>query len=114
MATRNQWPPQWILLDGVCDESRGGELSAIPGPYEWAHAAGITGGGFLEPIDTPLVFRVSLPRPSGNITADWAQYGMVSRQAAYRAQPDDAKILPGDMVGMVLVQGDLSLDAACT
>ena len=30
------------------------------------------------------------------------------------AEPDDAKIVPGDMVSMVLVEGDLSMSAACT
>src|SRR5262249_21665579 len=30
------------------------------------------------------------------------------------ARPDDAKLSPGDMAGMVLVQGDVSVNSACT
>ena len=29
-------------------------------------------------------------------------------------KPDDAHLLPGDMAGMVLVQGDMSISSACT
>jgi len=87
----------------------------FPLPAEWASAAGITGGGFLEPIDTPLVFSGFAPATVRQYYADWAQYGMVATPGGTTdAQPDDANISPGDMVGMVLVQGDLSLNAACT
>jgi hypothetical protein len=87
----------------------------FPLPVEWARAAGITGGGFLEPIATPLVFSGFAPATVRQYSADWAQYGMVATPGGTTdAQPDDAQISPGDMVGMVLVQGDLSLNAACT
>jgi len=87
----------------------------FPLPAEWARAAGIAGGGFLEPIDTPLVFSGFAPATVRQYYADWAQYGMVATPGGTTdAQPDDANISPGDMVGMVLVQGDLSLNAACT
>jgi hypothetical protein len=44
-----------------------------------------------------------------------AQFGLESVQGGTAAaQPDDAKIVPGDMVGVTLISGDLSMDAACT
>jgi hypothetical protein len=87
----------------------------FPLPAELASAAGITGGGFLEPIDTPLVFSGFAPSTIRQYYSDWAQYGMVATPGGTTdARPDDASISPGDMVGMVLVQGDLSLNAACT
>jgi len=94
---------------------RNGESLRFPVPTEWARAAGISGGGFLEPIATPLVFSGFAPATIRQFSADWEQYGMVSAPGGSAApEPDDAKIVPGDMVSMVLVQGDLSLDAACT
>src|ERR1700722_1232112 len=93
---------------------RSGESLRFPVPTELARA-GIGGGGFLEPIATPLVFSGFAPATIRQFSADWEQYGMVSAPGGSAApEPDDAKIAPGDMVSMVLVQGDLSLDAACT
>jgi hypothetical protein len=97
--------------------SSGGNTQNLrfPLPVEWTRAAGIPGGGFLEPIDTPLVFSGFAPATIRQYSADWAQYGMVATPGGTTdAQPDDAQITPGDMVSMVLVQGDISLNAACT
>ena len=92
-----------------------GQSLRFPLPTEWARAAGIAGGGFLEPIATPLVFSGFAPATVRQFSADWAQYGMVATPGGTAdARPDDANISAGDMVGMVLVQGDLSLNAACT
>ena len=84
-------------------------------PPEWAHAAGITGSAFLEPIATPLVFSGFAPATIRQYSADWAGYGLVATPGGTAApEADDATVVAGDMVGMVLVQGDLSLNAACT
>jgi hypothetical protein len=41
--------------------------------------------------------------------------GFVAAQGGTTApRPDDAKLAPGDMAGMVLVQGDVSINSACT
>jgi hypothetical protein len=86
-------------------------------PQQWAFAGAGTGdqAEFLEPIAAPLVFSgfsaESLREYSGQI----AQFGLESVQGGTAAaRPDDAKIVAGDMVGVTLISGDLSMDAACT
>ena len=42
-------------------------------------------------------------------------YGFVAAQGGTAApRPDDSQLKPGDMAGMVLVQGDASINSACT
>ncbi len=86
-----------------------------PVPAELAQRAGVAEGAYLAPIETPLVFsgfhRAALERFAGQLTA----YGMVAAQGGTAApRPDDANLKPGDMVGAVLVTGDLSIHAACS
>ena len=86
-----------------------------PVPPELAQRAGAGTGAYLAPIETPLVFsgfhQAALERFAGQLTA----YGMVAAQGGTAApQPDDANIKPGDMVGAVLITGDLSIHAACS
>jgi hypothetical protein len=86
-----------------------------PVPAKWAQAAGASGDAYLEPIAAPLVFSGFAPTTLRQYAGDWAPYGMVAT-AGGTAPPasDDAKVVPGDMVSMVLVQGDISMSAACT
>ncbi len=72
-------------------------------------------GAYLEPIAAPLAFTGFDPSTLRQYSADWLPYGMEATAAGAGApEPDDAKIVAGDMVSFVLVQGDLSIDAACT
>ena len=84
-------------------------------PTKWAQAAGASGDAYLEPIASPLVFSGVAPATLRQYAAEWAPYGMVAA-AGGTAPPasDDAKVVPGDMVSMLLVQGDISMSAACT
>lgn len=84
-------------------------------PTKWAQAAGASGDAYLEPIASPLVFSGFAPATLRQYAGEWAPYGMVAT-AGGTAPPasDDAKIVPGDMVSMLLVQGDISMSAACT
>ena len=84
-------------------------------PAECAERTGSGAGAFLAPIETPLVFsgfsRAALDHYAGQL----GNYGMVATQGGTSApQRDDANVKPGDMVSMVLVQGDLSLQASCS
>jgi len=86
-----------------------------PVPAELAQRVGLGSNAYLAPIETPLVFSgfqaETIRRFGGQLEA----YGMVASQGGTAAtQADDARIEPGDMVGMVLVHGDLSIDAGCT
>jgi SpoIVB peptidase S55 len=84
-------------------------------PTKWAQAAGASGDAYLEPIASPLVFSGVAPATLRQYAGEWAPYGMVAA-AGGTAPPasDDAKIVAGDMVSMLLVQGDISMSAACT
>ncbi len=86
-----------------------------PVPQNWAQAIGAPGDAYLEPIAAPLVFSGFAPATLRHYAAEWAPYGMVAAAGGTApAAVDDAKIVPGDMVSMVLVQGDISMSAACT
>jgi hypothetical protein len=91
------------------------EFPRYPVPQNWAQAVGAFGEAYLEPIASPLVFSGFAPATLRQYAAEWAPYGMVAAAGGTApAAPDDAKIVPGDMVSMVLVQGDISMSAACT
>jgi len=84
-------------------------------PADIAQRAGLGAGAYLAQIETPLVFSGFHPAALSRFAGEFAGYGMVATQGGTAApQKDDAHIQPGDMVGMVLVQGDLSIHAACT
>jgi hypothetical protein len=82
---------------------------------EWASRAGVSGGSFLTPIDSPLVFSGFSAAAIRQFQNEFAAYGMAATQGgSIDARPDDRNIRPGDMVSAVLLEGDLSLNASCT
>jgi hypothetical protein len=84
-------------------------------PADWASRTGLSGGSFLTPIDTPLVFSGFSGAAIRQFENEFAGYGLAAVQGGtVDARPDDANIKPGDMVSAVLVEGDLSLQASCT
>ena len=95
--------------------SMSGQKPRYPVPANYAQLAGASGDAYLEPIASPLVFSGFAPATLRQYAGDWAPYGMVAT-AGGTAPPeaDDSKIVAGDMVSMVLVQGDISMSAACT
>jgi hypothetical protein len=87
----------------------------IPLPAESARHLGISSGNFLIPIETPLVISGAYPQMLARYTDQLSSLGMVAVGGGTVApRPDDAQIQPGDMVGLALVRGDLSLAAGCT
>ena len=82
---------------------------------EVAARAGLASGAFMTPIETPLVFSGFHPATLQRYAPQFAAMGMVAAAGGTAdARPDDAQIQPGDMVAMVLVQGDLNLQSSCT
>ncbi len=74
-------------------------------------------GSALEPIETPLVFSGFQPGVLQQFASELQSYGLVATQGGSAAdQKDDphAHLAPGDMAGMVLVRGDMSINSACT
>src|SRR5713101_7501742 len=84
-------------------------------PAETASRAGLPSGSALEPIETPLVFSGFQPAALQQFAPQIQNYGFVAAQGGTAApRPEDAHLVPGDMAGMVLVQGDASINSACT
>src|SRR6266446_5318387 len=84
-------------------------------PSDAASRTGLPSGSALEPIETPLVFSGFQPAALHQFAGQLQGYGLVAAQGGTVAsRPDDARLAPGDMAGMVLVQGDASINSACT
>jgi SpoIVB peptidase S55 len=84
-------------------------------PQDAASRTGLPTGSALEPIETPLVFSGYQPEALRQFAGQLQSYGFVAAQGGTAApKADDAHLLPGDMAGMVLVQGDTSISSACT
>src|ERR1700681_4533815 len=76
---------------------------------------GLPSGAALQPIETPLVFAGFQPSALQPFATQLQSYGFVAAQGGTAdARPDDGKLAAGDMAGMVLVQGDASINSACT
>jgi SpoIVB peptidase S55 len=87
----------------------------LPLPQDAASHTGLPTGPALEPIETPLVFSGYQPEALRQFAGQLQSYGFVAAQGGTAApKPDDSHLLPGDMAGMVLVQGDTSISSACT
>jgi SpoIVB peptidase S55 len=72
-------------------------------------------GSALEPIETPLVFSGFQASALRQFSSQLQDYGFVATQGGTAApRPDDSQLKAGDMAGMVLVQGDASINSACT
>jgi hypothetical protein len=84
-------------------------------PAESNSRAGLPFGSSLERIETPLVFSGFQPAAIQQFANQLQAYGFVAAQGGTTAaRPEDAHLVPGDMAGMVLVQGDASINSACT
>jgi SpoIVB peptidase S55 len=76
---------------------------------------GLPSGSALEPIETPLVFSGFPAASLSPFTSQIQNLGFVAAQGGSTpARSDDAHLVAGDMAGMVLVQGDASINSACT
>jgi hypothetical protein len=99
------------------DAAQEPELRAQPVaiPAEFASRAGLSEGGYLTPIETPLVFSGFHPATIERFASEWRAMGLVATPGgSAEARPDDAEIKPGDMVSLVVMRGALSLQASCT
>src|ERR1700732_5262683 len=87
----------------------------IPLPENYAHQTGAGGGQFLVPIETPLISTGLYPETLAQFGKQLSAWGMTAMAGGTAApSPEDANLKPGDMVGMELVRGDLSIAPGCT
>ena len=76
---------------------------------------GLPSGAYLTPIETPLMFSGFAKEAIDRFAPEFASYGMTAVEGGTTpARPDDPNLKPGDMVGIVLATGDLSIQAGCT
>ena len=84
-------------------------------PSEASTRTGLPSGSALEPIETPLVFSGFQPATLQQFANQLQGYGFIAAQGGTAApRPDDGHLSAGEMAGMVLVQGDVSINSACT
>ena len=84
-------------------------------PNETSTRTALPSGSALEPIETPLVFSGFQPAALQQFASQLQGYGFVAAQGGTASpRADDGRLVAGDMAGMVLVQGDASINAACT
>lgn len=92
--------------------SRGVRVSL---PSEFAPRISSGAGQFLVPIETPLIATGLFPETLSQFGKEFSSWGLtVMAGGTAEPSPEDAKIEPGDMVGMELIRGDLSLNPGCT
>ena len=91
------------------------DLSRVSVPEEFAQATGAGTGQFLVPIDTPLIAAGLYPETLARFGKQFAALGMTAMAGGTATpSPEDARLKPGDMVGIDLIRGDLSVSAGCT
>lgn len=89
--------------------------TGTPGSSGFARPVAVGGGQFLVPIETPLVTSGMYPQTLGWFQKQFSSWGMAAMAGGTApSSPNDSKIKPGDMVGIDLIRGDLSVSAGCT
>ena len=104
------------IAPGGNDSAPAMSQTAAGGPsFGWPEKVALGGNQFLVPIETPLVFSGVLPQTLARFSSDFQSFGMSAiAGGTVPPTPEDAQLKPGDMVGMQLVSGDLSMYAGCT
>jgi hypothetical protein len=115
-------------IASMFDVAKSSDVPAMPAP---SSAANVSEGGvsstmaampvsvgtgqFLTPIETPLISAGLYPETLAQFKDQLASWGIAAMAGGkVAASPTDPQIKPGDMIGMDLVRGDLSLSAGCT
>lgn len=89
--------------------------SSVPLPADYAARTAAGSGQFLVPIETPLIAAGLYPETLVRFGKEFASWGMTVMAGGTAAPtPEDAQLKPGDMVGIDLIRGDLSVSSGCT
>jgi len=87
----------------------------VPLPAEFSRLTSAGGGQFLVPIETPLISAGLYPGTLAQFDDQLSSWGVaVMAGGTAPASPEDAQLKPGEMVGVDLIRGDLSLSTGCT
>ncbi len=102
--------PAMPVRSSAANVSEGGTSGAMA-----AMPVSVGTGQFLTPIETPLISAGLYPETLSLFKNQMASWGIAAMAGGKSpALPSDPQIKPGDMIGMDLVRGDLSLSAGCT
>src|SRR5271155_2850929 len=89
--------------------------SRVPLPENFARQTTAGGGQFLVPIETPLISTGLYPETIAQFSKQLSGWGMTMMAGGTVApSAEDAQLKPGDMVGVELIRGDLSITPGCT
>ena len=87
----------------------------VPLPENFARQTSAGAGQFLVPIETPLITTGLYPETIALFSKQLSAWGMSMMAGGTAApSPEDAQLKPGDMVGVELIRGDLSISPGCT
>lgn len=87
----------------------------VPLPAEFSRRISAGAGQFLVPIETPLISSGLYPQALADFGKSFSDWGMtVMAGGTAPPSPVDAQLKPGDMVGIDLMRGDLTLSGGCT
>jgi len=87
----------------------------VPIPENFIRQTSAGAGQFLVPIETPLISSGLYPETLAQFSKDFSAWGMSAMAGGTSPpSPDDAKLQPGDMVGIDLIRGDLTISPGCT
>jgi SpoIVB peptidase S55 len=101
----------------------GNDGAAIPSPFsarvvvpeQLTRSIGVGSGEFLIPIETPVISAGLYPETIAQFAKQFSGWGVsLAAGGTAPASPGDSQLEPGDMVGMELVRGDLTLTPGCT
>ncbi|HVB87916.1 MAG TPA: hypothetical protein VNK23_14750 [Candidatus Dormibacteraeota bacterium] len=85
------------------------------GDGNFAQPVSVGGGQFLVPIETPLVTTGMYPQTMAWFGKQFSSFGMAAMAGGTTpAAQDHTNLKPGDMVGIDLIRGDLSMSDGCT
>jgi hypothetical protein len=113
--------PQVAPAGSKTTATNSGEIqlpARVPLPQNFATQVmrtNVGGGEFLVPIETPLIATGVYPETMAQFSRELAGWGMSMVAGGTAAPaPDDARLKPGDMVGVELIRGDLTITPGCT
>ena len=91
------------------------QQARVPIPENFIHQTSAGAGQFLVPIETPLISSGLYPETLAQFSKDFSAWGMsVMAGGTSAPSPDDGNLQPGDMVGIDLIRGDLTISPGCT
>ncbi|MGB0033920.1 MAG: hypothetical protein WBP79_00415 [Candidatus Acidiferrales bacterium] len=102
---------------GASAASKGFDLTTqrVPLPDNFMRASSAGSGQFLIPIETPLILTGVYPETLAQFSKELSGWGMTMMAGGTaETAPEDAQLKPGDMVGIELVRGDLTITPGCT